>query len=183
MSVPDAATMPNPEPAPEQRAPAPAIAKPAAAGHATAGEAESGASTAESVQRAPGAWRRYLEAALRVGGCLVAVLAALLSGVLEVVFASWRVGGHLIGASAVAAVLMNVGIAWFAYRTVGRRWAVGLPWVVWTVLMFVAAGVRTAEGDYLLAGDNWVALVMILLGSLAFAIYAYRMILNGAPRR
>jgi hypothetical protein len=92
-------------------------------------------------------------------------------------------GGHLTGASAVAAVLMNLAISWFAYRTVGRRWAVGPPWVVWTAVMFVAAGVRTSEGDHLLAGDNWVGLIMILLGSLAFAIYAYRMILTGIPKR
>jgi len=42
--------------------------------------------------------------------------------------------------------------------------------------------VRTHEGDYLLGGDDWVALVMILAGSLSFAIYAYRTILKGIPR-
>jgi hypothetical protein len=126
---------------------------------------------------------RGIELTVRVAGCVISVLAALLSGVLELFFASWRVGGYLTGASAVAAVLLNLAIAWFAYRTVGRRWAVGPPWVVWTAVMFVAAGVRTSEGDHLLAGDNWVGLVMILLGSLAFAIYAYRMILTGVPKR
>ena len=49
--------------------------------------------------------------------------------------------------------------------------------------IFFAAGVRTDEGDYLLAGDNWVGLLMILAGSLSFALYAYRMILTGLPRR
>ncbi len=126
---------------------------------------------------------RAAELTVRVAGCAISVLAALFSGVLELYFAPWRVGGYLTGASAVAAVLMNLAIAWFAYRTVGRRWAVGPPWVVWTAVMFVAAGVRTSEGDHLLAGDNWVGLIMILLGSLAFAVYAYRMILTGIPKR
>jgi hypothetical protein len=116
-------------------------------------------------------------------GVLLSVLAAALSGVLELLFASWRVAGFLTGASAVFAVAANLGIAWFAHRTVGRRWAVAPPWIVWTALMFVAAGVRRTEGDYLLSGDNWVGLVMVLGGSLAFALYAYRMILEGFPRR
>jgi len=41
-----------------------------------------------------------------------------------------------------------------------------------------AAGVRTREGDYLLSGNDWIALVMILVGSLSFAVYAYRLILT-----
>jgi hypothetical protein len=48
--------------------------------------------------------------------------------------------------------------------------------------MLIAAGVRTSEGDYLVSGDNWVALVMILLGSLTFAVYAYRMIMKRIVR-
>jgi hypothetical protein len=127
---------------------------------------------------------RSAEVALRVTGVLVSVLAAVVTGVLEVLLAPLRVGGVLIGVAALVAVAANAAIGWFAVTTVGRRWAVGPPWVVWTVLMFGAAGVRTREGDQLLAGDNWVALVMILLGSLTFALHAYRLILRGnAPRR
>ena len=46
--------------------------------------------------------------------------------------------------------------------------------------MLVAAEVRTNEGDYLLVGGDWVALVMVLVGSLTFAVYAYRVILRRA---
>jgi hypothetical protein len=49
--------------------------------------------------------------------------------------------------------------------------------------MLAAAGIRTDEGDYLIGASDWVALVMILVGSLAFALYAYRMILSGRPKR
>jgi hypothetical protein len=175
MSLRDAPIMPTPDPAAPDAHPdgagAGVLAAPGPAGDAADRTAP------------PKRPSRALELAIRLAGCLIAVLAALFSGMLEVIFAPWRIGGQLVGASAVAAVLANLAIAWFAYRTVGRRWAVGPPWVSWTALMFVAAGYRTTEGDYLLAGDNWVGLVMILLGSLAFAGYAYRMILAGVPRR
>jgi hypothetical protein len=127
---------------------------------------------------------RSSELALRITGGVVSVLATLITGVLEVLLAPLRVGGVLIGVAAVVAVLANAAIGWFAVATVGRRWAVGPPWAIWTALMFFAAGVRTEEGDQLLSGDNWVGLVMILLGSLTFALHAYRLILRGdAPRR
>jgi hypothetical protein len=116
-------------------------------------------------------------------GGLLSVLMALLTGLLELYFAPLRVGGVLIGISVLLAVSCNVGLAWFATRTVGARWAVVLPWVPWTALMFIAAGVRTDEGDQLLSSDNWVGMVLILVGSVAFAGFAYRQILGPPPRR
>ena len=135
------------------------------------------------------------EPLLRAGGSLVSVVAAFVTGVLELLLTPLRAGdvttiwrgvaigsggGPLLGVSILLAVLANYGIAWFAVSTTGRRWALGPPWALWTVMMMLAAGVRTAEGDYLLAGDDWIALVAILAGSLAFAVYAYRMILKRA---
>ncbi len=117
---------------------------------------------------------------LRVIGGLIAVVAAVLSGVLELLLATARVGGYLIGISVLIAVLANVTLSWFAYRAVGRKWAVALPAVMWFALMVVAAG-RTAEGDILLAGNNWVGLAMIVAGSMAFAVMGFRLLL--APRR
>jgi hypothetical protein len=124
-----------------------------------------------------------IDLGLRITGGVLAVLAALLSGLLELFFVPLRAGGILLAVAAIAAVPMNVGIAWFAVHSVGRRWALGLPWAAWTILMFFAASVRTTEGDYLVSGDNWAALVLILLGSLAFAVYGYRMILRGPVPR
>ena len=141
-------------------------------------------------------WRGW-DPAIRVAGVVISVLAAFLSGALEVLLSTLRAGdlttiwrgdpigsgsGPLLGVSVLLAVAGNLGIAWFAVSTTGRRWALGPPWALWTLLMLFAAGVRTHEGDYLINGDDWVALVMILAGSLTFAIYAYRMILKGIPR-
>jgi hypothetical protein len=122
--------------------------------------------------------RRALELTIRVAGVVISILAAILSGALELFFTELRIGGVLVGVSIVMALVANPAIAWFAVTTTGRRWALGPPWIVWTIMMLGAAGIRTDEGDYLIAGNDWVALVMILVGSLAFAVYSYRMILR-----
>ena len=123
--------------------------------------------------------RTGLERLIKIAGVVVSVLAAVLSATLELFMTPLRIGGVLIGAAIVAAVAGNYAISWFAVTTVGRRWALAPPWAVWTVIMFLAAGTRTAEGDYLISGDDWIALVTILAGSLTFAVYAYRAILRG----
>ncbi|MET0424849.1 MAG: hypothetical protein ABW046_13285 [Actinoplanes sp.] len=151
--------------------------------------------TPEPVVQARTPWTGW-DSLIRAGGVAVAVLAALFSGFLEIFLSTLRAGdlvtvwsgdaigsgtGPLLGLSIVLALVLNYTIAWFAVTTTGRRWALGPPWALWTLLMLFAASVRTAEGDYLLGGENWVALVTVLVGSLSFAVYSYRMILKG-PR-
>ncbi|WP_433370328.1 hypothetical protein ACQPZX_45330 [Actinoplanes sp. CA-142083] len=143
---------------------------------------------------APSKW----EPVIRVSGLLVAIVAALVTGVLELLLTTLRWGdlatiwrgdpigsgsGPVLGVSILFAVVANWAIAWFAVSTTGRRWALGPPWALWTLMMLFAAGVRTHEGDYLLGGEDWIALVMILAGSLTFAVFTYRQILKGIPRR
>jgi hypothetical protein len=128
---------------------------------------------------APATDSRALDRLIRIAGVVVAIVATILSGVLEIFATTLRIGGVPIGAAIPLAVIGNVAIAWFAVTTTGRRWALVPPWVLWTLMMLAAAGFRTREGDYLISGDNWVALLMILIGSLTFAFYSYRMILRG----
>lgn len=118
-----------------------------------------------------------LDLLLRIAGGVLAVAAALVTGVLELLLSTVRVGGQLIGVSVLVAIAANLVLSWFAYHTVGRRWAVALPAVPWFVLMAVAA-IKTSEGDVLLAGDNWVGVVMIFAGSMAFAGMAFRLIIS-----
>jgi hypothetical protein len=133
------------------------------------------------------------EPLIRIGGVVVSIVAALVSGFLEINLSTLRAGdfvsiwrgdaigsggGPLIGLSVVLAAVLSWAIAWFAVTTTRRRWSIGPPWALWTLLMLFAAGVRTDEGDYLLGGENWVALVMILVGSLTYAVYSYRLILK-----
>ena len=131
----------------------------------------------------PGRWPRRLDAGLRLAGGLISVVAAVVTGLLEIGLSSLRVGGTLIGVSVPVAVAANLALAWFAHRTVGAKWAVALPWVAWTALMFLAAGFRTTEGDHLFYGENWVALPLVLFGSVAFGGYLYRLILSSTPLR
>jgi hypothetical protein len=119
---------------------------------------------------------RLLDLGLRVAGGVVAVVAGVLTGVLELLLATVRVGGQLIGVSALLAIGANIALSWFAHEAVGRRWAVALPAVPWFALMAVAA-VRTTEGDLLLAADNWVGLAMIVAGAMTFAVTGFRQIL------
>ena len=114
----------------------------------------------------------------RILGLVVSALATVVTSVVELYLTPLRLGGVPIGVAVVFAAAANLALAWFAVQTAGRRWAVGVPWVLWTVVMLFAAGAKTAEGDYLISGNDWIALVMILVGSLSFAVYAYRLIVR-----
>jgi len=124
---------------------------------------------------------RPVELIIVSAGWVVAVLAAVLSGLLELFLTPLRLAGVPIGLSILMALVANPAIAWFAVSTTGRRGAMSAPWIMWTVLMLLATGYRRPEGDYLVLGNDWVALVTVLVGSLAFAVFAYRMILKRPP--
>lgn len=170
-----------PVPPPPESAAAPDPAGPVDGGSVVAGSVVAGPVDGGR-WRPPPAWLPVLDKVLRVAGGLLAAAAAALSATLELLLATLRVGGHLVGVSVLLAVVANAALSWFAHRAVGRGWAVAIPAVVWFGLMVVAAG-GTAEGDILLAGDNWVGLGMIVAGSMAFAVVGFRMVLNPAPAR
>lgn len=114
---------------------------------------------------------------LGAAGLLIAILATVVTAAAELYLTPLRLGGVPVGVAVVFAGVANWGIGWFAVTTTGHRWALAPPWALWTIIMMVAAGARTREGDYLISGNDWVALVMILVGSLSFAVFAYRLIL------
>ncbi|MEV1285744.1 hypothetical protein [Micromonospora sp. NPDC049679] len=117
---------------------------------------------------------------LRVLGGVISVVAALLTAALELLFATLRVGGVLIGLSVLIAIVANLALSWFAQQTVGAKWALALPSIPWFAAMVLAAG-GTAEGDVLLSGKNWVGIVTIFVGVTVFTVVAFRLVL--APRR
>lgn len=136
---------------------------------------------AAEAESAPPRPRPALEALIKTGGVVVSLLATLLTATLELFMTQLRVGGIPIGVSVLLALVANYAICWFAVGTVGRLRAVAPPWALWTAIMFYAAGTKTAEGDRLLAGDDYVGLVTILAGSITFAVYVYRRILSRVP--
>lgn len=113
--------------------------------------------------------------AVRIAGGLVAVAGGLVTAVVEVFLTPLRIDGVRLPVSILLAIAGNLVLVWFTYRTTGRRGMVVLPFLVWMVVMIRASG-RTAEGDLLLTGDNWVGLVTIFAGTAAFAVGGYRLI-------
>jgi len=139
--------------------------------------------------RPPSRFDEASQTGLRVAGGVIAVVAALVTALAELMIAPLRIGGHLIGVAVVATVVANLTLGWFAYTTVGRKWAVALPAVAWMVLMFTASG-RTTEGDLLLVGpaggalvdgNSWVGVCMILAGAITFAVVGFRLIVAQPP--
>ncbi|WP_091290835.1 hypothetical protein [Micromonospora halophytica] len=130
----------------------------------------------------PSQVQRLLDAALRVAGGVVSVVGGVLAALLGLGLSTVRAGGHLVGVSVPVTIGAAIALGWFAYATVGRKWAVALPALPWFALMALAA-VRTAEGDLLVAGDNWVGLAMITCGAMTFAVMAFRQILGPTQGR
>jgi hypothetical protein len=112
---------------------------------------------------------------LTIAGVLLTLLLSALFAVLELLLISVRVGGQLIGVSALLALVGNLFVGWFAYRSTRRRWAVLPAALIWLAITLLAAG-RTTEGDYLIASNNWVGWAMIGLGSLAWTIVGIRLV-------
>ena len=116
--------------------------------------------------------------ATRIGGHLVANVAAVVTAVAELFLTPLHIGGFPVPVAIPLAVVLNWVLCRFAVHTTGRRWALGPPAAIWTTIMLIASGARRREGDYLVTDTNWVAMLMILVGSLTFAVYAYRVILR-----
>ena len=116
-----------------------------------------------------------LEAALRVGGTIVAVWGSVLLALIGAFLTPVRVGGVLMPVSVLIAIVGNAGLMRFAYVTTEHRWLALLPGVVWIVLAFVATS-GTSEGDIVLTSNNWVGPVYLLSGSATVAVSAYRLL-------
>lgn len=123
---------------------------------------------------APGA---ETDLAWRLAGLAVAVVAALMTALIEVFLVPLRIGNVLVGVSVVLAIAGNLVLVWFTYRVTGWLWAVALPALLWFAV-FLPAADRTAEGDLLLTGDNPVGIMTILGGSIALAIGVARLLLR-----
>ncbi len=113
---------------------------------------------------------------LRVVGVIVGVCLAAVTAFWEALLTPLHV--TIFGAvvrlpiAPLVAIILNVGIFWFGRVVTGRTGLALLPAIAWFVVIF-AAGNRTSEGDILIAGNNWVGVVTILLGALAWAAGVY----------
>ncbi|MFF5226189.1 hypothetical protein [Dactylosporangium sp. NPDC000521] len=166
----------------------PATPDPAATGGAEPYAPDSGfAVPGDDSAPEPEAAGGSLDTVIAVGGLVVAVLLALALAVFEAFLAPLRVSdlglsgtgknNMRVPLALVLALVTNPMLVWFAFTTTGRRFAPLLPAGAWCVVWILAAG-RTTEGDLLITADNWLGLLTLFAGSMAFAISIYVMVLR-----
>ena len=120
-----------------------------------------------------------------VGWGLLAVLVAGWLAVVEVLWLPLRVGPVPVPVSVLAAAAGNLLLVTWAHRLSGSRVVAVLPAAVWLVVA-VAASVRRAEGDLLIAGQTTAAevvgLAFLLVGVLAASFAVGRALSRPVPR-
>jgi hypothetical protein len=131
---------------------------------------------------AGGAWLSWVGMVIAVG---LAAVSAIWEAFLTPLTVHWTSGGHLhsvrLPVALVLAVVGNAALTWFTNAVTGKVLAVLAPFAVWTALILVAAS-KTREGDLVLTANNWVALVTIFAGALAFGVAAYWLIIRSIRR-
>lgn len=121
------------------------------------------------------------EVLIRLGGGALVVWLAVLAAVCEAFLVPLRVAGVRVPLALLLAVVGNLGLPWLARWVSGSRMVTMLPAMLWFLVILVLAG-GTTEGDVVLAGDDWVALALLLAGSAAAAMGAYFALLGRQPR-
>lgn len=116
--------------------------------------------------------------ALRVAGTVAGLLLAFLAALWEIFLSPLYAGRVPLPISPILAVLTSVGLVWFTRAVTGRDGLALLPGVVWFGTMVLAAS-RTHEGDLPLPGNDYMGLVAILLGCVAWGLAGYRVVLAG----
>jgi hypothetical protein len=120
--------------------------------------------------------------ARHVGGGIAVLVVAVWIALVEVFWLPLRVGGVLLPASVVAAVVANLLLPRLALRLSGSRLVAALTGVAWLVVV-VAGMIRRPEGDLLITGGGTtgvVNLAFLLCGVLAAAFAVGRAL--GGPR-
>src|SRR5215475_3755812 len=130
----------------------------------------------ESTPVGDGARSHQIDLAYRVAGTIVALFLAAITAFYEALLTPLHVtsGSSVIRlpVAPLVAIVVNIGLFWFGRTVTGRTGLALLPAIAWFIVIFVA-GNRTPEGDLLIAGNNWVGVLTILLGALAWAVGAY----------
>jgi Family of unknown function (DUF6113) len=116
---------------------------------------------------------RFLDPTLRVAALVVAAGLGAVTAIYEALLSALYWHGDRVPLSVVLALLANPLLVRLAYRGTGRLVAGLAPAVPWIVVMVLSAD-RTAEGDLIFAGNNWVGLATLFVGSIAFALGVVR---------
>jgi hypothetical protein len=129
---------------------------------------------------APGWQARLAEPGLRVGGTVIGVLAGMITAVYEGFLSPLRWGGVHAPVAPVLALIVNPLLVWFTHRVTGSRTLALLPGLAWCLVLVVAA-LGTDEGDIMLAGNNWMAVLLMAAGAISWATAAALMVMPPRP--
>jgi hypothetical protein len=121
------------------------------------------------------------ETALKATGLVIVVLLAAMSALYEVLYSPLSSGTTRLPVSLILAIVFNPLLALAAYWSTGRRLTALLPGLAWCAVFFLAA-TKTREGDLLLTDQNWVGLVTLLAGPVAFAVAVFVPIMREQQR-
>ncbi len=103
-----------------------------------------------------------------IGGFLVIAATALVAA-LETFLVGLRVGNLRLPVSLLIAAALHPLLTRLMRDATASRGAMVLPFLVWIVIVF-PLGARRSEGDVILAGNNWISTVYLIVGVGAFAI-------------
>jgi hypothetical protein len=107
---------------------------------------------------------------LAVAGAIVATGLGAVLGLFEAFLTPLRLPhSTYLPVALLLAIIGNPALSWFAAEVTGKRFAAILPAGAWCAVWFVAA-TKTREGDLIITGNNWVGLVTLLAGPIAFAL-------------
>ena len=118
----------------------------------------------------PTATEQQLDLGLKIVGAVVATGRGALAGLYEASLVPLRLPhSTYLPVALVLALVGNPVLSWFAGAVTGHRAAALLPAAAWCVIWYASAS-RTTEGDLIITGGNWVGLVTLLAGPIAFAL-------------
>jgi len=121
-------------------------------------------------KREPTATEQQLDLGLKIVGAVVATGLGALAGLYEASLVPLRLPhSTYLPVALVLALVGNPVLSWFAGAVTGHRAAALLPAAAWCVIWYASAS-RTTEGDLIITGGNWVGLVTLLAGPIAFAL-------------
>lgn len=128
-----------------------------------------------------GAGPGVAERVIGISGGVLVTVTAMLTAVVEAFFVPLRIAGVRAPLVLLLALVCNLALPWLGQWLSGSRVGIMLPPLAWFVVIVVFAG-GTDEGDVVLAGNDWVALALLVGGAIAAAAGAYFALLRADPR-
>jgi hypothetical protein len=116
---------------------------------------------------------RGTETAIRVGGAVVAVAAAMLAALVESFLVPFRIGATAVPLAGALAFTLNWALAALAVWWVRARWAVVLTSLAWFAVV-LAASMPTEGGSLVIvSGTNGYALLLAGTAGIAVSLWRY----------